>query len=371
MWQNSPRNLEKMKVAIVHEMLIKLGGAERVVQALREMFPTAPIFTSMFSEGKCGRIFKKESVRTSFLQKFWKMGVPLNVLRPQMPLAFESFDLEDFDLVISSSSAFAHGILTGSKHLCFCHSPARFLWDWHFQILKNERSLLKKYFFKRFAHNARVWDLAAANRPTAILANSKNVQGRIAKFWRRESQVVFPPVNTESFTPTAHHENYFLIVSALQDFKKIEIAVRAFSKLRKHKLLVIGEGDRKDFLQSIAGKNVEFLGRKSDGAVREFLENCRAFIFTAVEDFGIAPVEAMAAGKPVIGLRAGGLLETVVENESGVFFNEQSESGVMSGLEKFFAVEKQFNHKQIAAKAEKFSRKNFEKAIGAQVAKLV
>jgi len=351
-----------MKVAIVHEMLIKLGGAERVVLELQKIFPDAQLFTSIFDRKKCGAVFDEKKVRTSFLQKYFRAGVPLNFLRLKMLAAFESFDFSGFDLIVSSTSAFAHSILVAppARHVCFCHSPARFFWDWHFQILRDENfSKLVKFFFKNFAHRARTFDFAAAARPDKILSNSKNVQKRIKKFWRRESEIVYPPVSVEKFMPAKKHENYFLIVSALQKFKRIDLAVRVFSKLPKHKLVIIGDGDEREFLENIAGENVEFLGRKSDATVREFIQNCRAFIFPGLDDFGIAPVEAAAAGKPVVAFGAGGILESARENFSAVFFRENSEESLRDALIRFFEIEENFDAGAISSAVKKFSTKNF------------
>ena len=357
-----------MKVAIVHEMFVKFGGAERVVLEILKIFPRAEIFTSVFDRKKCGEFFDGEKVRTSFLQKFYKK-LPFDFLRMQMPLAFESFDFSKFDLVISSSSAFAHGVLTNceTRHICYCHSPARFLWDWHFEILREKSGFWKKLIFKNWARKMRIWDFCAAARPDVILANSQNVQNRISKFWRQKSEIIFPPVNIERFSPTQKHGDYFLIVSALQKFKKIEIAVRAFSKMPQRKLVVIGDGSELNFLKSIATKNIEFLGRKSDAVVDEYLHAARGFIFTANDDFGIAPVEAFAAGKPVLAFKKGGALETIKEFENGVFFENPSVESFLDGLTKFFENEENFDARKIAKTAEKFSAENFRKNFSAAV----
>lgn len=360
-----------MKVAIVHELLTKLGGAERVAKVFADMFPEAPIYTLLYNEKQCGRVFPRKRVRYApGLQRMYRLGVPRRFLTGWMDTAIENFDLTDYDLVISSSSAFAHGALTGAdtKHLCYCHSPARYLWDQTFSVLdqQSRRGILgpiKKLWLPGLFHRLRKWDIAAASRPDIILANSATVQKRIEKYWQQESEVVFPPVRTNAFQVQKENEGYFLIVSALSPFKNIDLAVRVFTELPKHRFIIIGGGSDKGFLQSIAGPNIEFLGRKSDGAVTEYMENCRALLFPGEDDFGIVPVEAMACGKPVIALKKGGATETVIENKTGVFFDEISKKGLHDALIHFFKIEKVFDPKNIRKHAEHFSEERFKKEI--------
>ncbi len=367
-----------MKIAIVHELLIKLGGAERVAKIFSEMFPKAPIYTLLYDEKKCGQDFPKEKVKTAKINESYKFGVPLSFLRTKMPKAIESFNFNDYDLVISSSSAFAHGILTNTdtKHLCYCHSPMRYVWDYYHQVADQQakKSIfgrLKKAMIYNYAHKLRMWDFVASARAEKIIANSKTVQRRIDKFWRKDANVIFPPVNTKRFTPTKTNEGYFLIVSALQPYKKIDIAIKAFNRIPKHKLIIIGAGDDLDYLKDIAGKNIEFLGRKSDSVVTEYIQNCRGFIFPGIEDFGITPVEAMASGKPVIAFNSAGLQESVVPEKTGVFFDEQNEDSLLNAMTYFFEIEKNFDYKKISAHAEQFSEENFKKAITAEIKSLM
>jgi len=358
-----------MKVAIVHELLVKLGGAERVAKIFSEIFPTAPIFTLLFDEKKCGQTFSKNRVISSNLQKYFKFGIPRRFLISKMPTAIENFNLSDFDLVISSSSAFAHGIITNSatRHICYCHSPARYLWDQTFQVQKNFSNgflgPVKKFFMTKIFQKLRIWDFAAASRPDKILANSKNVKQRITKFWQRDCEILFPPVKVENFIPQKSHQNYFLIISALSKFKNIEIAVRAFSKMPKQKLVIIGNGIEKKYLQKIAKKNIEFLGWQSDKICQKYLQNCRGFIFPGIDDFGIAPAEAMAAGKPVFAFFGGGAIETVIPKKTGEFFFQNSVENFLENFSSFLEKIEKFDFNKIRQWSEQFSESKFRKKI--------
>jgi glycosyltransferase involved in cell wall biosynthesis len=358
-----------MKVAIVHELLVKLGGAERVAKVFADMFPDAPIYTLLYNEAACGKVFAKERVRFApGLQKAYASKVPRRMMIGWMNTAIENFNLTDYDLVISSSSAFAHGCLTlpETKHICYCHSPARYLWDQTHHVIDQQSKRgftgpLKKMLLPGMFHNLRLWDKAAANRPDVLLANSKTVQQRIKKYWECDADVLYPPVRVADFTMTSNHEQYFLIVSALSPFKNIELAVELFSRLPKHNLVIIGDGAEKQRLQKIAGDNVEFLGRKSDAVVKEYLENCRALLFPGEDDFGIVPVEAMACGKPVIALNRGGATETVLHKKTGLLFDEPTEKSLEKALIDFFLHEKEFDAKKIRKHAETFAQAKFEK----------
>ncbi len=368
-----------MKVAIVHELLIKLGGAERVAAVLAEMFPEAPMYTLLYNEDACGKVFPKGRVRFApGLQRLYKMGVPRRFLVSWMETAVENFDLTHYDLVISSSSAFAHGVLTGAetKHLCYCHSPARYLWDQTFAVQGQQatRGILapfKRLLLPRLFHRLRTWDAAAAGRPDMILANSTTVKQRIAKYWRRESEVVFPPVRTEQFAAQTENEEYFLIISALSPYKNIDLAVRLFAKLPKHRLVIIGDGAELSYLRSLAAGNIEFLGRRSDQVVTQFLQNCRALLFPGEDDFGIVPVEAMACGKPVIAYKKGGATETVVDGKTGVLFPDATVAGLEKALIRFFDLEKTFDAASIRKHALAFSEAAFRKHIQTHVDRLM
>ncbi len=367
-----------MKVAIVHELLVKLGGAERVAKVFADMFPEAPIFTLLYDEKKCGSDFPKNRVHVApGLQRFFSLKYPRRFLLPWMDTAVENFDFSQYDLVLSSSSAFAHGILTSTdtKHICYCHSPARYLWDQTFFVQKQQSrrgftSPLKKLFLPRIFHRLRKWDFAAGSRADLILSNATTVQRRVKKYWNQPSEVVYPPVRTHLFSAQKNNEDYFLIVSALSPYKNIDLAVRVFSALPKHRLVIIGSGSEQKYLESIAGENIEFLGRKSDEVVTQYLQNCRGLLFPGEDDFGIVPVEAMACGKPVIALGKGGATETVIDSKTGVLFGEPNEKSLERALIKFFKIEKSFDAKKIRKHADTFSQEHFKKEIKKYIQKI-
>lgn len=352
-----------MKIAIVHEILVKLGGAERVLKVLADMFPNAPIYTLFHNAEKTDDWFKGRDIRTSSLQKSYSLLKKQRLLLPKMRRAIEEFDFSDFDVVISSSSGFAHGIKTGpnTKHINYCHSPMRYAWDYTHQYTKRYSKLMQWAIAKTLTP-IRIWDSETASRPNVIIANSKHVKKRVSKYWRKDAKVIYPPVNIRRFEPRKEHEDYFLIVSALTPFKQIDLAIQTFNKIRR-KLVIIGSGPQMSYLKSIAKDNIEFLGYKSDEVVKEYIENCRALIFPGEEDFGITPVEAMAAGKPVLAYQVGGVTETVIPGISGEFFNKPTSASLEDGLARLLANEKNYDPKAIRAVAEKFSEAKFKKEV--------
>jgi glycosyltransferase involved in cell wall biosynthesis len=350
------------KVALVHDFLVKMGGAERVLEVFANMYPDAPIYTLLFDRAVCGKVFPEERVRPSFLQK-----VPLflrkrqRYLLPLMPRAIESFDLSGYDLVISSSNAYAHGVLTPShaKHICYCHSPMRYAWDYaHEYIREQKMGPVKAFLVERMMRSVRMWDKAAADRADLYVANSNHVRNRIFKYYRQQAEVLYPPVETHHFKPQKEHQDYFLIVATLTPYKKIDQAIQLFNKTGK-RLIVIGGGPQLEYLKSIAGPTVEVIGRKEDSVVRAYLQNCRAFIMVNEEDFGIAPVEAMATGKPVLAYGKGGALETVIPGETGEFFHEQTIESMEDGLGRLIINEPSYSAEKIHKHANRFAHKNF------------
>ena len=353
-----------MKVALVHDFLVKMGGAERVLTVLSEMYPEAPIYTLLYDEEKCGKAFPKDRVRTSFLQKAPSyLRKRQRYLFPLMPRAIESFDFSDYDLVISSSNAYAHGILTpsNSTHLCYCHSPMRYAWDYTHEYRGEQKvGTGRRFAIDKLIHNVRFWDQISSDRVDKYIANSDHVRKRIKKYYRQDADVLYPPVDTDRFKASARNEDYFLIVSALTPFKKIDLAVQLFNKIGK-RLVVIGGGAQLEYLKSIAGPTVDILGRKDDATVTEFLENCRAYLMPAEEDFGIAPVEAMACGKPVLAYGRGGILETVIPGVTGELFYEPTLESMEDGLGRLIVNEPNYKPRNIRKHASQFSRDNFEK----------
>lgn len=355
-----------MKIAFVHDFLLKLGGAERVLKALMEMYPDAPVYTLLYDEKTVGHVFPKERVRPSRLQAFPRFIPGMHkLLFPMMPSAVEQFDLSEFDVVISSSSAYAHGVVTNleTQHICYYHTPMRYAWDYTHQYLKEQNlGWFGEILASRLLHKVRQWDFLAADRVDVSLANSKTVQARIQKYYRKEAKVIYPPVEVHRFHPHEKNEGYFLIVSTLTPYKRLDLAVELFNKLGK-RLVIIGDGSDRGRLERMAAKNIDFLGYKSDEVVKAYLENCRAFIFPGEEDFGIAPVEAMACGKPILAYRKGGLTESMVEGVTGEFFDQPNLESMEDGLTQLLINEKEYSAKTIAKHAEQFSLKAFEKAI--------
>lgn len=360
-----------MKVALVHDFLLKLGGAERVLKVFSEMFPDAPIFTLLYDENNVGKVFPKEKIICSNLQNYPSfLRKRHRLFTSRMPNEIENFDFSGFDLVLSSSSAFAHGIVvpTGIKHVCYCHSPMRYAWDHSSEYIEeNNISGLKKIAYSLLIKRLREWDFLAAKRPDLYIANSKNVSSRIKKYYKLDSKVVYPPVDVQKFKQTSEHKDYFLIVSTLTPYKKIDLAVSLFNKIGK-KLLIIGDGPHKKYLESVSADNIEFLGFCSDSDVSSYMEGCRALIFPGEEDFGIVPLEAMACGKPVLAYGKGGALETIIPGETGELFYESNIQSMEGALAKLLNNEKKYKSSFLRKHAESFGRDAFEKNIKKEIA---
>jgi len=352
------------KVALVHDFLVKLGGAEKVLEVFAKMYPDAPIYTLLYDEKECGEVFPKERVRTSWLQKFPEfLRKRQRYLFPLMPRAVESFDLSGFDLIVSSSNAYAHGVLipSDSKHVCYCHSPMRYAWDYaHAYTNEQKVGPVRKYAISKLIHGVRFWDQISADRPDLYVANSDHVRKRIKKYYRQNSDVLYPPVDVKHLKLNEEHEDYFLIVSALTPFKKIDLAINLFNKIGK-RLVIIGSGAQYEYLKSMAGPTVDLLGRKDDNTVREYLQNCRGYILPAEEDFGIAPVEAMACGKPVLAYAKGGALETVIPGVTGELFYEPTVESMEDGLGRLIVNEPDYKRRNIRKYASQFEEENFVK----------
>ncbi len=340
-----------------------------MLAALSELYPKAPIYTLLYDEEKCGEVFPKEKIITSGLQKlpsFARKNV--KYLLPLVPRTVEEFDFSKFDLVISSSSAFTHGIITppSTHHICYFHSPMRFAWDWTHEYIKEQKiGVIKKMAVAAMLKKIRMWDQSASDRSDTAIANSIHVQRRIKKYYRRDSEVIYPPVDISRFSISKTRGDYFLIISTLTPYKKVELAVQLFNKIHK-KLVIIGEGPHREYLQSIAGDTIEFLGWKDDKTAKEYMMNCRALIFPGEEDFGITPVEAMACGKPVLAYGEGGVKESVIAGVTGEFFNEPTVTSMEDGLARLMQNEKTYDPKACRAQARKFSKEIFmEKMKGA------
>lgn len=358
-----------MKIALVHELLTMRGGAEKVLRILANLYPDAPIYTLLYSERKLSDWFPRSRVRTAEFPFPYSLIPSTNhhLFLRAFPRAVEAWDFSEYDLVLSTSSAFVHGIITNSapKHLCYVHSPARYLWDRTHDVLERAGvgplGALKKAYLSHTFHALRLWDSEVAHRPDTLLSASNEVQRRVELYWRRKSDVVYPPIDDAWFTdsPSVQKGNYFLVVSTLVPYKRIDIAIEACNAL-KLPLKIVGEGPDKSRLQKLAGSTVEFLGYQSENALKELYAAARATLFVGEEDFGLVPLESMACGTPVIALGRGGALETVTP-ETGMFFDAPTSESLMEVLKKFDA--KNFDTDALRNHAKKFSVKNFTDAI--------
>lgn len=335
-----------MKVALVYDRVNKWGGAERVLLALHRLFPDAPLYTSVYNKDKApwASVF---NVKTSFLQNF-PFSLYHELYAFLMPLAFESFNFDEFDLVISITSEAAKGIITKpkTKHICYCLTPTRYLWNGYDEYFKDP---ILRFFSAPLVFYLRNWDKIAAQRPDIYVAISKEVQARIKRYYDKESVVVYPPVDSIKYQALSMKDKknlvenakysilntpYFLVVSRLVPYKRIDLAVKVFNKL-KLPLKIVGTGSEMGRLRGIAGSNVEFLGNLTDKELVGYYIGCRALIFPGLEDFGLTILEAQRFGKPVIAFRGGGAIETIVERKTGLFFNEQTIESLRKAIEQF------------------------------------
>lgn len=349
-----------MKVALVHDYLIRFGGAERVFLNLKKIFPKADIFTLLYDEKKMGKYFPDNQINTSFLQNFPFSRKYHRLLAPLIPSAVESLDLRDYDLVISSSSAFIKGLILRPKttHICYCHNPSRFLWDYAGQYETNFPSLKRILF-----HYLRLWDKSASSRVDYFIANSQITAQRIKKYYGKESRVIYPPVvlaDENDVSLKNNPEEFFLIVSQLTPYKRIDLAIDAFNKLELP-LVIIGEGRDNKRLRRMANGNIKFLGYQPDEIVREYFKKCKAFIFPGEDDFGIAPVEVMSFGKPVLAFRKGGATETILEGVAGEFFDDLVTESLADGIRRVRM--NNYDPLLIRERTERFSQEKFERRI--------
>lgn len=345
-----------MRAAIVHYWLLDMRGGEKVLEALCRLLPDADIFTLFYEPESVSPAIRSHRVTSSFLQPLRRHH---RSLLPLMPIALENFDLRGYDLIISSESGPAKGVIVPSsaRHVCYCHTPMRYLWELY-PAYRNEwtDSRVKRALMTPFAHYLRLWDYASSARVDEFVANSENVRRRISKTYRREAEVIFPPVAVETFY-SKPSEDYYLIVSELVKYKRIDAAVRVFSKSGR-KLKIAGDGPEFSALRQLAGRNVEFCGRVPDCELRELYARCRAFLMPAEEDFGIASVEALASGKPVIAFGRGGAVETV-PCQGGLLYPDQSDHGLRWAVERWDCCERHVNAKALQAWAARFSETRF------------
>ena len=348
-----------MKVAIVHYWLVKMRGGENVLEALCELFPDADIYTHVYCPEKISDTINSHHVATSFIQKLPFSTKLYQSYLPLMPLALSKLDLSEYDLVISSESGPAKGVTVdaGTKHVCYCHTPMRYVWDMYDEYRENA-GFLARLMMPLLIGWLRRWDKSTSAGVDQFIANSLFVQARIKNIYGRESRVIYPPVAVDQFAASDVIDDYYLYAGELTSYKQPQLAIEAFN-LSGRKLLVVGEGGMAHELKLIARPNIEFLGRRSFGQLKEHFSCCKALIFPGIEDFGIIPVEVMASGRPVIAFRGGGALETVVENESGLFFDEQTPDSLNAAIAQFEKLEASFKPDVIRGVAQVFSKERF------------
>ncbi len=370
-----------MKVALVYDRVNKFGGAERVLLTLHEMFPDASLYTSVYNSESAGwaKVFPK--IYTSFIQRIPFAKTRHESLPFLMPIAFEGFNFDSYDLVISITSEAAKGIITkpGTLHICYCLTPTRYLWSHYDQYFSSKGRLAFgwKEMAKPIVNYLRSWDKVASGRPDKIIAISSEVQHRIKKYYDSDSEIIFPPVDigkiqkiiSEPLTVNRRgikngkrktqngKQSYFLIVSRLVAYKKVDLAIEAFNELGLP-LIIVGKGREESKLKAMANKNIVFKGFVNDKEIVELMQKANAFIYPQEEDFGITAVEAQAAGCPVIAYKAGGVLDTVIDGITGVFFDKQNKESLVFAVQKFNTLK--FNKKELIKNAERFSKDRFK-----------
>lgn len=324
-----------MRIAIATDWLDTFGGGERVLAHLHAMYPDAPVFTTVYRPEALPAEMRGMDVRTSFIQRIPVIRRRHATYLPLMPLAFEQFDFSGYDVVVSLSSACSKGVITppGTASVCYCHTPCRYIWDLYHEYAAS-LPLAGRAVFAPLAQALRIWDRVASDRVDHFVANSHEVAGRIRKHYRRDSEVIHPPVDVERFTPRPEPDDFYLVASRLVGYKRVDLAVAAATRLGR-RLVVVGSGPETRRLQGMAGPTVEFRGHLSDAEVAGLLARCRALLFPGLEDFGITPVECQAAGRPVIAFGRGGVLDTVADGVTGLLFEEQSVDALAQAIVDF------------------------------------
>ncbi|MEW6267031.1 MAG: glycosyltransferase [Thermodesulfobacteriota bacterium] len=361
-------DLKSLRSAIVHHWFLVPSGGERVCEAAAELLERPDFFTLVCRREALTPNLKQGRLFTSFLQKLPRAEKYYRYYVPLYPLAVEQFDLGSYDLVFSSDSSVMKGVITRPEtcHVCYCHSPIRYAWNMYHEY-RREAGPAWRWFFTLVMHYLRLWDAAAAGRVDYFVANSENVRRRILKTYRREAQVIYPPCDLDRFDISEKVEDFYLVVGRMVAYKRTDIAVRAFSE-SKRRLVIAGSGPAEKALKAMAGPNVEFLGWTSDQDLASLYSRCRAVVFPAEEDFGLVPVEAQAAGRPVLAFGRGGALESVIAGRTGLFFNQQtpaSLNGAVAELEKRLD---DFDPAFIRRNAERFNRERFLEEMRAHLA---
>ena len=356
------KQLKHLKIAIVCDWLTNQGGAEKVILGLHQLFPDAPIYTSLYNPDKL-KGFERAEIHTSFIQKIPGAVTHHQLFLYLMPRAFESFDLDKYDIIISSSHSCAKGIIVkpGTLHISYCHSPMRYAWENHQNYIKEYAiSGLVKKIAPFLIHRIRLWDRLSSDRVDQFIANSNYIKSRIRKFYRRDSEVIYPFIETANYTSHKTQSNFYLAVGRLTSYKKFDLIVDTFNRLELP-LKIVGTGNMLKKLKEKAKSNIEFLGYTSDSELRDLYGQAKALIFPQCEDFGIIPLEAMASGCPVIAYQKGGALETIIDRETGIFFPEQTTESLIEAIDLFQSLA--FDKQKIIAHAKKFDKEHFNKNI--------
>lgn len=351
------------RVALVHYWLVSMRGGERVLEHLLEMFPGADVFTHVYDPEKVSDKIRAANVRQTFVGRLPGARKHYQKYLPLMPMALEELDLRGYDLVISSESGPSKGIITSpdALHVCYCHSPMRYLWD-HYQDYKSAAGRLSRMMMPTMFHRLRQWDVSSASRVDGIIANSTFIARRIRKVWGREARVVHPPVSVDEFKPSANVSDRYLWVSQMTPYKRADVALEVFNRLGVPALMV-GDGEMYKYIRANAGPNVEVRQRLSFAELKEAYATCKALVFTPEEDFGIVPVEANASGRPVIAYGRGGATDSIIEGRTGLFFAEQTADSLADAIVRFEKWLPQFRPEDAVANAARFSPDVFEKGV--------
>lgn len=350
-----------MQVALIHDWLNQIGGAEDVLETIVQMFPEAPLYTSLYWRKGMPEHWREWPIQTSFIDKLPFAHKKQQLYFPLYPFAFEQFDFRGYDVVLSNKSGFCHGIITDPEtvHICYCLTPTRYVWRYHQYAEQEQLGRLTRLGLAPFLTFLRQWDRLAADRVDHFIAISEVVRRRINKVYRREATIIYPPVETSRFVPVSQPDEYYFFVGRLVPYRRLDVLIEAFNKLGRP-LVIAGSGRDRERLENLAQDNITFLGYVPDEELPRWLANCRAFVWPGEEDFGIAPVQAMAAGRPVLAYAAGGALDTVVPG-TGALFYEQTAVAIMEAVEQFdhTAVSPDF----IRAHAEQFDTAVFKQKL--------
>ena len=355
--------MNHLKTAIVHEWLVNYAGSEKCVESFINICPDATVYSlvDFLNEEQREIILKGKFAQTSFIQKLPGANTRHRYYLPLFPKAIESFDLSDYDIIISSSHAVAKGVKTNKKqlHISYCYSPMRYAWDNADEYLKGFKGSVAKLFIKYL----RRWDLKSSKNPDYIVAISEHIRKKIKRIYNRDADVIYPPVDTDKFQLETNKSDYYLAASRLVPYKKIDLIIDAFAKMLDKKLVVIGSGPEKEKIIAKATPNIDVIGYQDFESLKSYMQKAKAFVFAAEEDFGIVVVEAMACGTPVIAFGIGGAAETVVDGVTGILFPEQTVDSIVEAVKRFDVISHSMNYKEIRLHSERFSRQTFERNI--------